>query len=61
MHPGLWKFDDLIKELLVVDSGNETDQELVDIKSIDTSNLWRLAYLNVKVLIPVQVTTLQKC
>ncbi|KAJ9617240.1 hypothetical protein H2200_000961 [Cladophialophora chaetospira] len=44
----LWKFDDLIKDL-VVDSDSETDQELIEVKSIDTSNLWRLAYLNVKV------------
>ena len=48
MSTGLWKFDDLVKDL-VVDSDSETDQELIEVKSIDTSNLWRLAYLNVKV------------
>jgi hypothetical protein len=47
---GLWRYDELIKELLLIDEGaGEGDQEPVEIKSIDTSNLWRLAYLNVKV------------
>jgi len=44
----LWRFDELILEL-VVDSAVDTDSELVEVKSIDTTNLWRLAYLNIKV------------
>jgi hypothetical protein len=47
---GLWRYDELIKELLLPDEGaSEGDQEPVEIVAIDTSNLWRLAYLNVKV------------
>lgn len=45
---GLWKFDDLVQEL-VCDIPDDIDQGFFEDRSIDTSNLWRLAYLNVKV------------
>jgi hypothetical protein len=45
---GLWRFDELVKEL-VIELTNDTDAEIVEVETIDTSSLWRLAYLNVKV------------
>ena len=49
MTVGLWRFDDLIQELAYENSG-DFDQGVFEDKAIDTSDLWRLAYLNVKVL-----------
>ena len=43
----LWNFEMLIQELVV--ENHDSKDDVVEVKTIDTSALWRLAYLNVKV------------
>lgn len=43
----MWNFEMLLQEL--VEDNHGSIDEIVQVKTIDTSALWRLAYLNVKV------------
>ncbi len=55
----LWQLESVIQDLVVAESltqnvviaehDDDSNGELVDVKSIDTSSLWAFVYLNMKV------------